>query len=355
MRLASLLLAAAAALVSTPHLLAQVTLETNSGHSYTGTIIAEDGKSVEIESDDGSKVKLPYESLTPVSQYRLEKAKTGDDAKSQLALAEWCVPRALYEQARTHFRNALAADATMADEINAKVVVARKTAANELLARGKSLKAAGNVKEARRVWSLLVKELPLEDAAKEAQTLLAEDTTQRKQSALSAPRPAAASSGRSGDAKSGGDVPLRNNGEPFSEATRKLFQPVIESYQKMLDDTQEGLAKGGSDGIKEFEKALKEGEKIRRTADGLKPQAAGNDEVTEALDRVDSKLEEASVDARINLVDCYLMRTSYNQASDVVREGLAVYPKNEQLRNAMNRVTAASADGIGGDWVIGRR
>ena len=49
-----------------------------------------------------------------------------------------------------------AADATMAEEINAKVVVARKTAATELLARGKTLQASGNGKEARRVWSLLV-------------------------------------------------------------------------------------------------------------------------------------------------------------------------------------------------------
>jgi len=63
------------------------------------------------------------------------------------------------------------------------------------------------------------------------------------------------------------------------------------------------------------------------------------------------------VDVRINLVDCYLMRTSYNQASDVVKQGLVQYPKNEQLRQQMNRVTSASADGIGGDWVIvgGRR
>jgi len=346
MRLAPLLLAAAAALVFTPGLRAQVTLETNSGNSYTGTVVSNDGESVELEAD-GKKLKLPYDSLTPVSQYRLEKAKTGDDAKSQLALAEWCLPKTLYEQARTHYRKALAADATMAEEINAKVVVARKTAANELLARGKSLQAAGNGKEARRVWSLLVKELPLEPAATEARKLLADDTTQRKQSALSAPKPAAA-------AKAERDVPLRANGQPFSDATRKLFQPVIDSYQKMLDSTQEGLAQGGGDGIKEFEKALKEGEKIRRTAEKLKPQGAGDEEVTEALDLVDSKLEEAEVDVRVNLVDCYLMRTSYNQASDVVREGLAEYPKNEQLRHAMNRVTAAAADGLGGDWVVGR-
>jgi tetratricopeptide (TPR) repeat protein len=344
MRLASLILAAAAALVVTPCLRAQVTLETNSGNSYTGTVVSNDGQSVELEAD-GKKLKLPIESLTLVSQYRLEKAKTGDDAKSQLALAEWCVPKTLYEQARTHYRKALAADALMADEINAKVVVARKTAANELLQRGKTLQAAGNGKEARRVWSELVKELPLEPAADEARKLLAEDTTQRKRSALSAPKPAAA-------AKADGDVPLRANGEPFSEATRKLFQPVIDSYHKMLDATQDGLAQGSGDGIKEFEKALKEGEKIRKTADKLKPQAAGNEEVAEALERVDSKLEDATVDARINLVDCYLMRTSYNQASDVVREGLAQYPKNEQLRQAMNRVTAAAADGLGGDWVV---
>lgn len=352
MRLAPLLLAAAATLLTAPCLAAQVTLESTSGKTFTGTIVSDDGTSVEMEAD-GKRVKVPYDALTAVSQYRVQRAKAGEDGKSQLALAEWCLGKTLYEQARTHYRKALAADAAMADEINAKVVAARTTAATELLARAKTLQAAGDAKEARRILSLLVQELPLEDAATEAKQLLADDTTQRKANPLTR----AAKPGAQG-ASSGKEPPLRDNGEPFSEATVKLFQPVLDSYQKLLDATQSGLTSGGSSAIKDFEKALQEADKIRKTADKLKPQAAGNEEVTEALARVDSKLEEAAVDVRVNLVDCYLMRTSYNQASDVVKAGLAEYPKNEALRQAMNRVTAAAADGIGGDWVIvggGRR
>ena len=93
--------------------------------------------------------------------------------------------------------------------------------------------------------------------------------------------------------------------------------------------------------------------RLQRLEDDLSPLRG-----LEALALVDTKLEEAVVDVRVNLVDCYLMRTSYNQASDVVKAGMADYPKNEALRQAMNRVTAAAADGIGGDWVIvggGRR
>ncbi|HVQ25020.1 MAG TPA: hypothetical protein VMV01_07580 [Planctomycetota bacterium] len=353
MRLLSLICTAAAALaLLTASASSQTTFDTVSGKSYSGKVLSDDGSTVEIETAGGAKVKVPYDALTPKTQYQLKKARTGDDAKSQVALAEWCVTKTLYEEARTAFRKALAADATMADEINAKVVVARKTAADELLARGKSLKASGNLKESRRVLSLLVNELPLEEAATEARTLLADDATQRKQTSLSAKPVAAAKGGGAG----GDDVPLRANGEPFSDATRKLFQPVIDSYRKMLDETQDGLRNGGSSGIKDFEQALKEGDKIRKTLEKVRPQGS-DEEIGEALTLADSKLEEADVDVRINLVDCYLMRTSYNQASDVVKQGLVQYPKNEQLRQQMNRVTSASADGIGGDWVIvgGRR
>jgi hypothetical protein len=348
MRHLTLLLAAAIGGLCAPSLWAQDTFETTSGSTYSGKVVSDDGTSIEIETTSGGKMKLPIESLTLESQYRLQRGKTADDAQSQVALAEWCVGKTLYEQARTHFRRALATDATMADEINKKVVVARKTAATELLQRAKGLQQT-NPQESRRLLSVLVQELPLEEASTEARTLLSEDTGKRKKASLSAPKAPAA------DAAADDGKPRRPNGEPFSEETRALFQPVIESYEKMLDATTEGLLKGESAGIKEFEKALKEGEKISKAAEKLRPDAAGNVEIKEALDIVDAKLEEAIVDVRLNLVDNYMLRTSYNQAADTVKEGLAAYPKNERLRQAMNRVTAASADNGGGDWIIGRR
>ena len=353
MRLGTLICAATAALaLLAARVPAQESFETVGGNTYSGKVVSDDGTNVEIETAGGAKVKVPYDALTPKTQYRLKRAKTGEDGKSQLALAEWCVTKTLYEEARTHYRKALAADATMSDEINAKVVVARKTAANELLARAQGLMAT-KPQEARRLLSAMVQELPLEDATKEARKLLADDTEQRKASAMARkPKPKPAG----GAAPAGQDVPTRASGEPFSEPVVKRFQDVIDSYHKMLDSTRDGLTEGGSDGVKEFEKALKEGDKIRKAVDKIRPDAKGDEELAEAVELADSKLEDADVDARLNIVDCYLMRTSYNQASDVVKEGLANYPKNEQLRQAMNRVTSAAADGIGGDWVIvGRR
>src|SRR5262249_38676584 len=130
--------------------------------------------------------------------------------------------------------------------------------------------------------------------------------------------------GEAGDAAGGAgatSAPTRANGEPFSDATRKLFEPGIESYHEMLDDTQEGLAKGGSDGIDQFEKAIKAGDKLRSSVDKLRPKGANDAEITEALALADAKLEEAIVDARINLADAYLLRTSDSQAADAVRQG----------------------------------
>lgn len=326
----------------------QEVLETQSGAKYAGKILSDDGASVEIETAAGATMKLSYSVLTPKSIYRLQVLRTGPTARDQLALAEWCVPMKLYEEARVHYRKAIELDPEMKldEAVQASVAKARTTAANELLERGKGLQASNQKQEARRVLSLLVQELPEEPAAKEAAQLLASETAQRKQDALSRklaklPEP-------------GPDAPKRADGQPFGDETRLLFLPVIESYHKMLDATHDGLVKGGTGGIKELEQALREGDKIRKEADKIRQKDANSPEVAEALALVDEKLEEAVVDARINIVDNYLLRNSYNQAGDVVREGLATYPKNARLRQAMDRVTAAASNNGGGGWVIGR-
>jgi tetratricopeptide (TPR) repeat protein len=325
---------------------AQDVFETVSGNTYEGTVVSNDGTSVEITTTDGMTMKLPYESLTPMTKYRL-RAGDAKDAKGQLALADWCMKEKLYEQAKGAFRKALELDPAMADDIKAQVVVARKTAADELLARGKSLQAEKKYQEARHVFALIVQELPLEPAAKEASKMLAEETTARKESALKR-------SPKSKDAAPAPDVPTRADGEPFSAETVALFKPIIDSYHKMLDATQEGLAKSGTSGTKEYEKAISEGENIRKAAAKLKPQAASNPEIAEALELVDSKLEEALVDARVNLANDYMLRTSYPNATDVVNKGLAEYPKNERLLATRAQVVSASSSN-GGDWVIGGR
>jgi hypothetical protein len=353
MRLAHVLGVVGLSLVlGAPAARAQDTLETSSGSKYTGKIVSNDGTSVEIETADGKKLKLPYDGLTPMSQYGLQLAKTTDDGQSQLDLADWCVGKTLYPQAKIHFRKALTVAPTMEDAIKAHLVIARKTAAEELLARGKRLQTAGKNQEARQVLSTIVQELPLEDAAKEASQLLAAETAQRKDTALKrAPKPSA-------DKTPAPAAPLRADGEPFSDATRALFDPIVDSYRKMLDATQDGLKKGSKSGEDDYEKALKEGDKIRRAADKLRPQGQTNPEIAEALDLVDTKLEEAEVDARINLANDYLIRTSYNNALEAVNLGLADYPKNERLLQARAQVGAASASNGGGDWVIvggGRR
>ncbi len=355
MSLASALFAACLCLLASgPLVQAQDSLEALSGRTYEGKVISNDGTSVEIRTNEGATLKFPIEGLTLKTQYRLKLAETPADTKSRLDLADWCVGKTLYIEARTLFRKALASDEAMADEINARLDAARTTAATELLARAKSLSASGNSQEARRILSAMVQELPDEEASKEASQMLADETAQREQSALARKSArAAGSSSAGGEPGAGSTVPLKEDGQPFSDATRALFQPVIDSYKRLLGATQTGLRKGGSSGIDDFEKALKEGDKIRKMAEKLQPQTANNDEVVEALALVDSKLEEAVVDVRINLVDNYLIRSSYKQAADVVQAGLAEYPKNESLRGAMNRVTAATSDDSGGGWIVG--
>ena len=92
-------------------------LEALSGRTYLGTILSDDGKAVEIKTVEGATLKLPYEQLTPKTQYMLRIVRTPDDVDSQLALADWCVDETLYTEAKRAFRAALVKDPLRADEV----------------------------------------------------------------------------------------------------------------------------------------------------------------------------------------------------------------------------------------------
>jgi hypothetical protein len=335
-------------LLAVPCTRAQDTVETLSGSTFSGTILSNDGKAIEMETTAGMKMKLPYEQLTPDSQYQMKLLITPDDVDGHLALADWCMGMKLYRNARTEFRTALREGPLREKEINAKFTAARTAAANELLARAKQLKTEGKNVESREILSAIVQELPLEPAAKEAGQLLAAETEQRKADAFNA-KPAASSATA---ASTGEPRAVRPNGQPFSDSTRQLFAGVITTYQKMLDENQDGLKKSGSAGIQQFQKALKDGDKIRSSLATMKANAPAEEEMTDAFAVADSKLEEAIVDVRVNMSDAYMLRSSYNQASEVISQGLAQYPKNERLRAAMNRITSASSNDDNGGWAI---
>jgi tetratricopeptide (TPR) repeat protein len=319
-------------------------IETLSGAVFRGTILSNDGARVEIETTEGAIKKLRYALLTPSTQYRLRRAIMGEDGRSHLELAEWCVEMALYTEAKRHFRLALQVDPTMEEEIEASLVEARTTAANELLERAKGLASSNQPNGARRILTTLVTELPEEEAATEAMQLLAADTDRRKQSALArlpVPEPL-----------EGGSV--RSSGEAFSANALNIFAPVIDAYRKMLDNNQRGLLETGTSAIRAFERALRDGETAFDANEKIRPQGAGDEEIAEALAVVDAKIEEGLVEARVNLADVYLLRNNFGKASEVVSEGMVRFPRNEQLRQARNRATAAASGGGFGWGGIGR-
>ena len=138
----------------------------------------------------------------------------------------------------------------------------------------------------------------------------------------------------------------------WSEDVLKTLKPAIDSYHKALDSNQTGLtSKNQSASIKAYDKALTDIEKAKKAVDKVRDQAQDGDELSRALVVCDQKLEEVSVDTRINLADAYMLRTSYNQATDVVNQGLADYPQNQRLTSTRARITSAASNGDGG-WVI---
>jgi len=324
---------------------AQDRIETKSGQVFEGEILSDDGTAVEIKTNEGATMKVPIENLVPMSVYRLKRDKTPDDVDSQLDLADWCVDQTLYRQARIHFEAAAAKDPSRSDEINKRLVAARTKAGKDLLAQAKSLQASNRNDDARDVLKTIVRELPLEPVADEATEMLAGDNSRRKEKVMTRRTAKVDTSGRPPE----GERETRASGEEFSDNAYSVMSPSIDAYKKMLDKNHSGLTqKSQSSSIKDYEAAIKEGEKAQKAVDKVRPQAQEDDEIAEAIQLVEQHLEEGVVDARINLIDAYLMRDSYNQASEVVNAGLAQYPKNDRLLRARERVTSASSSNDGG-------
>jgi hypothetical protein len=332
---------------------AQDQLTTVSGQVFDGKIISSDGTTVEFQTEEGMTMKLPVENLTPVSQYMLKRSQVSDTEESQLALAEWCVKETLYLEARRHYQMALKkATPEEKTEIDASIAKARTTAANELLERAKTLQENNRPEDARQVLVTIVQELPEEAAAKEASAMLEQDNDRKKASALKKPNTAAPADGAAAPT---GTPPTRASGEEFSQEAQTLFAPVVKLYQSILDNTQKGLSSTNqSQSISAYQAALKDGDRARKEVDKLRPKGSTDAEVQEAVQLVDSKLESAIVDARIQLSNAYMLRSSYTQAADVVKAGLAEYPQNERLNQSMGTVISAQSNDSwgGGGWII---
>ena len=313
-------------------------LETKSGNALKGRVLEDDGTTVKFETTAGATMSLKYEALVPMSQYRLRRAKLEPgDAASLLALAEWCVDETLYTQARANYRSALDAGPTMADRINKSLKKARTQASKEVLARAKRLQKEGKDGEARSLLTQLVQELPLEPASEEAAKMLGEEKTQRHEAAaVVADR----------DPSDGDDGSRR-----FSDEAYTMFDKTITAYKKALDDNHEGLTDKGTGAIKKFEKGLKELEKARKeTKTAVDRGAQQPPDLDAALHEIDVKVGELDTDLRLNLCNSYIMRSSYNQAADVVNAGIAMDPQNKRLLDARNRVAMANSNSDIGWW-----
>ncbi len=317
-------------------------LETKSGNTLKGRVLESDDKTVEFETSDGATMTLQVDALVPLSQYRLRKAAVPtDDAAGLLALAEWCVTQTLYTQARANYRAALEAGPAMADKINASLMKARTTASKEVLARAKQLQEDGKVGEARSLLTQLVQELPLEPASEEAARMLAAEKTQRQQKAEVVD---------DRDPSDGTDA-----GQRFSDEAHAMFEKSIASYKRALDDNHDGLTDKGTGAIKKFEQGLSELDKARKETKAAVDRGAHQPpDQDAALKEIDLKIGELDTDLRLNLCNSYIMRSSYNQAADVVNAGLANDPQNKRLLDARDRVAQANSNGDNG-WFIGRR
>ena len=362
---------------------AQQRLEAVSGQVYEGQVLSDDGTTVEFKTTRGATLKLPYERLKDTSQYRLILARTGDDVDAQMDLADWCVDKVLYKEARRHYDRALdAAGDERADDVNARLDAARTKAGEELLARAKNLQATNKPNEAREVLTTILKELPLEEVAEEAAVMLQEDSGRQKRSMIgrdvadAGEDDQAAADDEGADSSDDGataDRPVvggrrpddpnadvdprsgrhavRANGKFYTKRARKIMAPVVQHYYNMIDWTVAALVHPARrNAIELLQGVVLERKKMLTTLDSLRPQGETNEEIAEANALAERKTEEATVDAVGHLADMYMNQGSFDEAVAVVEEAVANYPRNEHLLRTQDRVNHATSSG--GRWVI---
>ena len=371
---------------------AQQRLEAVSGQVYDGQVLSDDGTTVEFKTTRGATLKLPYERLKATSQYRLILARTGDDVDAQMDLADWCVDKVLYKEARRHYDRALdAAGDERADDVNARLDAARTKAGEELLARAKNLQATNKPNEAREVLTTILKELPLEEVAEEAAVMLQEDSGRQKRSMIGQDVADAADADESGQADADDDVAdadegadssndgsaadrpvvggrrpedpnadvdprsgrhaVRANGKFYTKRARKIMAPVVQHYYNMIDWTVAALVHPArKNAIELLQGVVLERKKMLTTLDSLRAQGETNEEIAEAIALAERKTEEATADAIGHLADMYMNQGSFDEAVAVVEDGVANYPRNEHLLRTQDRVGHATSSG--GRWVI---
>ena len=301
-----------------------------SGHKVRGTLSYDDGSLIRIQLADGSEREYAYDALESRTVYRLLKARHPyTDGPGQVVVGNYARDAGYYAHARRHYEAAVEADPNLKGQVEGELAKLRALAADAELAQAKEAFGKGALDEAEEHLTVILREFPSEEAAGSAAAMLGELRVREATASRSAP-------------------------DRRSEYADKL-EPATKLVQKSVDGNRDGLLSGKSfsKAKKQFERAISDAEKARRTVETLRKKNQDDAGLLQAADQVDRQAVAAAVEADLNLASIHLTRNSYNAALAAVNHAIALDPKNQAARSMRARVElAASRDGWGGGWII---
>lgn len=275
-----------------------------------------------ITTEDGQNQSFPIDQFEERSFYQIIRSKVAkDDARRQLELANYARDAELFAHSVRHYDYALKADSSMKAEIDRERAVLRKKAGDWAMAKAKDAIAKGDKKTADKWLKKIVRKLPNEPVAREAEQILDRyhtEITKAKDDKLEA---------------------------EHAELLQKELKDVKKFYDRMLEKNREGLTNSnGSQAPKKWESALDDGDRVRRD---LEKFAKKNDDpkTREAIDGYLKLLDEHMIEIHLNLASHWTTRSSFTKALREVNKAIAIDPENQDARSARVRIEEAANRG----------
>jgi tetratricopeptide (TPR) repeat protein len=306
------------------------TFRLKNGTSVTGKVqrYDESTKTLYVRTDAGQDVQYTLDQLDARSTYLVNASLVpADDAKAQLAVANFARDAGLYAHAVRRYGMAEKLDPTLKSTVDGEMTKLKRAAAEMCLKNARAAIAKNDIPEAERWLKALVEKLPDEPEAREAASLLEQRYTDARAAKMAA-----------ADKKS-------------SDALKKDVEKGKKRYAEMVEKSKKGLqARGGSQAQGFFQGALADGKAVLSEIDAIEKKY-DDPRVRENVQSYRQAVIEEMVDVHLSMASLLTVRSDYQGALRDVNQALALDPKNERALSARARIEEASSQGWGRRWL----
>ena len=311
--------------------LARDTVKLKNGDRLKGQATAYNDQTriLSFQLESGEAREIPVDDLDGRSYYQVIRSQVPkDNARGQLQLANFARDVGLYAHSVRHYDYALKADAALKTEIDADLAILRREAGAWAMGIVRDALQKGDRAKAERWLKKIVRKLPNEPVAREA-----EATLERYHAETQAAK----------------DDELERK---HAEKLKKELKTAKKHYDDMMEGNIKALTNTGSGNkaVKAWEDAIRDGERAQKELDKFLKKHADEGDVIEAVGGYTKIIDDQLIDMHLSLASHWSTRSSYNKAQREVNLALAIDPKNKEARSMRARIEEAASRGIDWGW-----